>query len=70
MGGERPHYGKNYIIPAPFDPRLIVEVSAAVAKAAMESGVALKPIENINIYKKQLARRLNPTASMLQMVSD
>ena len=69
-GQDKMTYGENYIIPAPFDPRLIVEVSAAVAKAAMESGVALKPIENLNIYKKQLARRLNPTASMLQMVSD
>ena len=63
-------YGENYIIPAPFDPRLIVEVSSAVADAAMKTGVALKPIENMDLYKKQLARRLNPTASILQMISE
>ena len=69
-GQDKMTYGENYIIPAPFDPRLIVEVSSAVAKAAIESGVSLKPIKNLSLYKKQLARRLNPTASMLQMVSD
>jgi len=69
-GQDKMTYGKNYIIPAPFDPRLIVEVSSAVAEAAMKSGVALKPINNLQQYKKQLARRLNPTASMLQMISD
>ena len=63
-------YGENYIIPSPFDPRLIVEVSCAVAEAAMNSGVALKPIKDLKQYKKHLARRLNPTASTLQMVSD
>jgi len=69
-GQDKMTYGENYIIPAPFDPRLIVEVSSAVAEAAMKSGVASKPIKNIQLYKKQLARRLNPTASMLQMISD
>ena len=69
-GQDKMIYGKNYIIPAPFDPRLIVEVSSAVAEAAMKSGVASKPIKNLQLYKKQLARRLNPTASMLQMISD
>ena len=69
-GQDKLIYGIDYIIPAPFDPRLIVEVSSAVAKAAIDSGVATKPIKNISSYKKQLARRLNPTASMLQMVSD
>ena len=63
-------YGENYIIPAPFDPRLIVEVSSSVAEAAMKTGVALKPIKDIELYKKQLARRLNPTASTLQRISD
>tara|TARA_A100001015_G_scaffold119097_1_gene132093 strand:+ start:4674 stop:6935 length:2262 start_codon:yes stop_codon:yes gene_type:complete len=69
-GQDKITYGVDYIIPAPFDPRLIVEVSSAVAKAAMDSGVATNPIKNIDLYKKQLARRLNPTASMLQRVSD
>ncbi|MEK9690628.1 MAG: malic enzyme-like NAD(P)-binding protein, partial [Pelagibacteraceae bacterium] len=45
MGGERPKYGKDYIIPSTFDPRLITEISSAVAKAAMETGVARKKIE-------------------------
>ena len=69
-GQDKITYGVDYIIPAPFDPRLIVEVSSAVAKAAIDSGVATNPIKNIALYKKQLARRLNPTASMLQRVSD
>ena len=42
MGGERPHYGKDYIIPSTFDPRLISIIPAAVAKAAMDTGVARK----------------------------
>ena len=63
-------YGRDYIIPAPFDPRLIVEISCAVAEAAMKSGVAQKPIEDLNVYKKHLARRLNPTASTLQIISE
>ena len=69
-GQDKITYGVDYIIPAPFDPRLIVEVSSAVAKAAIDSGVAANPIKNIALYRKQLARRLNPTASMLQRVSD
>ena len=44
MGGDRPHYGKEYIIPSTFDPRLISIIPAAVAKAAMDSGVARKDI--------------------------
>ncbi len=47
-GGERPKFGKNYIIPSPFDPRLIRNVSAAVAEAAMKSGVAQKKIEDFS----------------------
>ena len=48
MGGERPHYGKDYIIPSTFDPRLISVIPVAVAKAAIKSGVARKNIENFN----------------------
>ena len=51
MGGERPHYGKEYIIPSTFDPRLISVIPAAVAKAAMNSGVARKPINDFELYK-------------------
>ena len=63
-------YGEDYIIPAPFDPRLISSVSAAVAEAAMKSGVAQKPLKDIEAYKKQLSARLDPTASFLQVVFD
>ena len=51
MGGERPHYGKDYIIPSTFDPRLISVIPAAVAKAAIDTGVARKKIENFDLYK-------------------
>jgi malate dehydrogenase (oxaloacetate-decarboxylating)(NADP+) len=66
MGGERPHYGKEYIIPSTFDPRLISIIPAAVAKAAMESGVARKNIENFDLYKDQLKQRLDPTVTIMQ----
>ena len=66
MGGERPHYGKDYIIPSTFDPRLISVIPAAVAKAAMDSGVARKKIENFEVYKEQLKQRLNPSLTIMQ----
>ena len=66
--GVQLHYGKDYIIPAPFDPRLISFVSSAVAKAAMDSGVAKKPIKNIDIYKRELEGRTNPIASILEPI--
>jgi malate dehydrogenase (oxaloacetate-decarboxylating)(NADP+) len=69
MGGERPHYGKEYIIPSTFDPRLISIIPAAVAKAAMESGVARKKIENFEIYKEQLKQRLDPSVSIMQGIN-
>ena len=69
MGGERPHYGKEYIIPSTFDPRLISVIPAAVAKAAMESGVARKKIENFEIYKEQLKQRLDPSVSIMQGIN-
>ena len=62
MGGERPHYGKDYIIPSTFDPRLISVIPAAVAKAAIDSGVARKKIDDFDVYKDQLKQRLDPTA--------
>ena len=68
MGGERPHYGKDYIIPSTFDPRLISVIPAAVAKAAIESGVARK-IDNFEIYKDQLKQRLDPTVTIMQGVN-
>jgi malate dehydrogenase (oxaloacetate-decarboxylating)(NADP+) len=69
MGGERPHYGKDYIIPSTFDPRLISVIPAAVAKAAVESGVARKKIDNFEIYKDQLKQRLDPTVTIMQGIN-
>ncbi|HCA14650.1 MAG TPA: NADP-dependent malic enzyme, partial [Alphaproteobacteria bacterium] len=69
-GGEALQYGEDYIIPAPFDPRLISAVSSAVAEAAMKSGVARKPIEDIARYQRDLSARLDPTASTLQGIFD
>ncbi len=68
--GARPTFGKDYIIPAPFDPRLISHVPPYVAKAAMESGVARRPIPDMVSYKASLARRLDPTAAILQGIQD
>ncbi len=69
MGGERPHYGKEYIIPSTFDPRLISVIPAAVAKAAIDTGVARKKIDNFEIYKDQLKQRLDPTVTIMQGVN-
>jgi len=60
-------FGPAYIIPAPFDPRLMEVVSSAVAKAAMDSGVATKPILDMDAYRQSLRARLNPTTSVLSM---
>ncbi len=68
-GGERPHYGKEYIIPSTFDPRLISRIPAAVAEAAIKSGVARKKIADIEIYKDQLTNRLDPSMSIMQGIN-
>jgi malate dehydrogenase (oxaloacetate-decarboxylating)(NADP+) len=65
--GTAPHFGEDYIIPAPFDPRLMEEVPAAVAEAAMRSGVARRQIEDMTAYRDSLKARLNPTTSVLAM---
>jgi malate dehydrogenase (oxaloacetate-decarboxylating)(NADP+) len=64
-GGKARMFGPEYIIPAPFDPRLIEEIPTAVAKAAMASGVAKKPFFDEAAYRQQLRSRLNPTNSIL-----
>mgnify|MGYP006086661231 CR=1 FL=1 len=69
MGGDRPHYGKDYIIPSTFDPRLISVIPAAVAKAAMDSGVARKEINDFEVYKEQLKQRLNPSLTIMQGIN-
>ncbi len=68
-GGDRPRYGKDYIIPSTFDPRLISVIPAAVAQAAMKSGVARKNISDLELYKDQLTNRLDPTMSLMQGIN-
>ena len=68
-GGERPRYGKDYIIPSTFDPRLISVIPSAVAQAAMKSGVARINIPDIELYKDQLTNRLDPTMSLMQGIN-
>jgi malate dehydrogenase (oxaloacetate-decarboxylating)(NADP+) len=61
-------YGRDYIIPKPFDPRLIYEIPPAVAKAAMESGVAQEPIENWEKYKDELRARLGDSSKIVRLL--
>ena len=63
--GTNQQFGRDYIIPAPFDPRLMEVVSSAVAQAAMDSGVAQAPIADMEAYRHALKSRLNPTTSVL-----
>jgi len=69
-GGERPKYGKEYIIPSTFDPRLISVIPVAVAKAAIKSKVARKTIEDFEVYKEQLKQRLDPSVTILQGINN
>tara|TARA_S200000501_G_scaffold346988_1_gene360942 strand:+ start:363 stop:2648 length:2286 start_codon:yes stop_codon:yes gene_type:complete len=69
MGGERPHYGKEYIIPSTFDPRLISVIPSAVAQAAIDTGVARVKINNFETYKDQLKQRLDPTVTIMQGIN-
>ena len=68
-GGDRPKYGRNYIIPSTFDPRLITKIPTAVAKAAMDSGVAKKPIKNFDNYIDELEARLDPSVGIIQGIN-
>ena len=67
--GKRPQYGPDYIIPAPFDPRLISEIPPYVAQAAMDTGEARTPIADMDAYRKHLAQRQDPTAALLQSIT-
>jgi len=69
MGGERPKYGKEYIIPSTFDPRLISVIPVAVAKAAIKSGVARKKLKDLSTYKEQLKQRLDPSVTIIQGIN-
>jgi malate dehydrogenase (oxaloacetate-decarboxylating)(NADP+) len=66
--GPRPSFGRDYLIPVPFDPRLISTIPVAVAKAAMESGVARRHIADLDEYAQSLSARLDPIAGTLQSV--
>jgi malate dehydrogenase (oxaloacetate-decarboxylating)(NADP+) len=66
-GGRAHSFGRDYIIPAPFDPRLMEVVASAVAEAAMRSGVAQHPIADMEAYRQELRARLNPTVSVLSL---
>jgi malate dehydrogenase (oxaloacetate-decarboxylating)(NADP+) len=66
-GGQSQSFGRDYIIPAPFDPRLMEVVASAVAEAAVQSGVAQKPIANMEAYRQELRARLNPTVSVMSL---
>ncbi|MEC9368417.1 MAG: NADP-dependent malic enzyme [Pseudomonadota bacterium] len=66
--GHRPKFGRDYIIPVPFDPRLITHVPAAVVRAAMATGVAQKPIVNMAAYAERLGSRLDPVAVTLSSI--
>ncbi|MBI1180133.1 MAG: NADP-dependent malic enzyme, partial [Alphaproteobacteria bacterium] len=66
--GQRASYGPGYIIPAPFDPRLISRIPAAVAQAAMDSGVARRPIMDMEEYRARLSGRMNRTVDSLQNI--
>ncbi|MHA6718127.1 NADP-dependent malic enzyme [Sphingomonas sp. RS6] len=65
--GTSHSFGPDYIIPTPFDPRLIEIIPSAVAQAAMDSGVATRPIVDMTAYRQQLRARMNPTTSVLSM---
>jgi malate dehydrogenase (oxaloacetate-decarboxylating)(NADP+) len=67
--GARPAYGPDYLIPVPFDPRLISRVSSAVAEAAIKTGVARRPIPDMEAYRYSLSARLDPAAALFQSVT-
>jgi malate dehydrogenase (oxaloacetate-decarboxylating)(NADP+) len=67
-GGAAPVFGPDYIIPKPFDPRLILHVAPAVARAAMASGVALRPIEDFDAYREELERFVYRSGQLMRPV--
>jgi malate dehydrogenase (oxaloacetate-decarboxylating)(NADP+) len=66
-GGRSQSFGRDYIIPAPFDPRLMEVVASAVAEAAMRTGVAQKPVADMDAYRHELRGRLNPTVAVMTL---
>jgi malate dehydrogenase (oxaloacetate-decarboxylating)(NADP+) len=67
--GARPVYGPDYLIPVPFDPRLISRVSSAVAEAAVKTGVARREMKDVDTYRHQLTARLDPSALLFQRLT-
>ncbi len=68
--GESLHFGPEYLIPKPFDPRLIIEVASAVAQAAMDSGVATRPLEDIQAYRERLTNYVYRSSMVMKPVFD
>ncbi|PZP84239.1 MAG: NADP-dependent malic enzyme, partial [Azospirillum brasilense] len=68
--GKEMKYGAEYIIPSPFDPRLITDIPPAVARAAMDSGVARRPIKDFAAYRRALASRLDPASNSMAQIFD
>ena len=62
------HFGRDYLIPKPFDPRVLLRVAPAVAKAAMDSGVARRPLPSIEAYVESLERHLGPSRELMHLV--
>jgi malate dehydrogenase (oxaloacetate-decarboxylating)(NADP+) len=69
-GGSNLHFGSDYLIPKPFDPRLIVRIAPAVAKAAMDSGVATREIPDLKVYRQKLLQFIFQTGTLMNPVFD
>src|SRR5690606_41694994 len=69
-GDDIPSFGPEYLIPRPFDPRLLVELSSAVAQAAMDSGIAQRPIEDMAAYREKLGQCVYRSSLMMKPVYD
>ena len=67
--GRKLKFGRDYIIPTPFDPRLIWYIPPFIAQAAMDSGVARRPIEDMDAYRASLRQRVDPSAALMQRIS-
>jgi len=69
-GGKAPKFGRDYLIPQPFDPRLLVHLAPAVARAAMDSGVAARPIDDLDAYRERLSQYVFRTGLLMKPVFD
>ncbi|MCE1188785.1 MAG: NADP-dependent malic enzyme [Ignavibacteria bacterium] len=69
-GGQEIEFGKEYIVPKPFDPRVLTHVAPAIAKAAMDTGVATKPIEDFEAYREELLARLGISKEIVRRIID